>query len=300
MIFIIKLEDYLHEYVLEAYTLKHIKHLILDKYGENIIIGKVHGIENVITFRETAKTILHKFYQQAKDDNFGKTPVITFDQPLYWKTQMIINSEPSDSPLRCLVVLIGGFHTRMSYPRCIGALIEYAALLEILQIAYPENTVRHILSGKAVSRAICAHNMVGFALNIILLMEIYGIQIHEARQEGKLGYLNEVKIIFNDLLNDTCSLKDRTGDWTMHLKSIRENTPYLAAAGHNHYTKATYIYLQQMTGLGIEHPDIHHEFHEGKFVVRRSDRFCAGLSSDLVIEQSLMRSLKGVGGLAHA
>lgn len=283
-------------------------------------------------------------YVCKEASRFGKTPVITFDQPLYWKTQMIINSEPSDSPLKCVVVLLGGFHIRMSFLGCIGALMEDTGLSEVLQIAYPENTVRHILSGKAVSRAIRAHNMVDCALNVIRLMEIYGIQIDEARQE-RVDDLNEVEVIFNSLLNETCSLEDvlsypalkhiaenietyvkqtdsrtaklwlqymdmvsilrkfivaeRTGDWAMHLNSIREMMPYLAAAGHNHYTKSTYIYLQQMTDLGIEHPDIQHEFQEGKFVVRRSDRFWAGLSADLVIEQSLMRSLKSVGGLTH-
>jgi len=38
---------------------------------------------------------------------------------------------------------------------------------------------------------------------------------------------------------------------------------------------------------------------DGNSVVRRSDRFWAGLSPDLVIEQVLMRSLKTTGGLTR-
>ena len=38
---------------------------------------------------------------------------------------------------------------------------------------------------------------------------------------------------------------------------------------------------------------------KGFHVIRRSDRFWAGLSSDLVIEQVLMRSVKSSGGLTH-
>ncbi len=34
-------------------------------------------------------------------------------------------------------------------------------------------------------------------------------------------------------------------------------------------------------------------------VVRRSDRFWAGLSTDLIIEQVLRRSFKTTGGLTH-
>ena len=37
----------------------------------------------------------------------------------------------------------------------------------------------------------------------------------------------------------------------------------------------------------------------GNHVVRRSDRFWAGLSTDLVIEQVLMRSVKSTGGMTR-
>ena len=37
----------------------------------------------------------------------------------------------------------------------------------------------------------------------------------------------------------------------------------------------------------------------GEYVIRRSNTFLAGLSSDLVIEQTLMRSLKTSGGLTN-
>ena len=38
---------------------------------------------------------------------------------------------------------------------------------------------------------------------------------------------------------------------------------------------------------------------QGYHVVLRSDAFWAGLSTDLVIEQELMRSVKSVGGLTR-
>ena len=56
-------------------------------------------------------------------------------------------------------------------------------------------------------------------------------------------------------------------------------------------------YLQDMIRLEIINPD--RMFDTGKFVIRRSDRFWAGLSKDLVIEQTLMRSMKSVGSLIH-
>ena len=75
--------------------------------------------------------------------------------------------------------------------------------------------------------------------------------------------------------------------------------PYFAAAGHNLYTKSAYLYLQKMTELKKDHPDVYKNFMEGSFVLRRTDRYWAGLSSDLVIEQVLMRNVKTSGGLTR-
>ncbi|KAG0706705.1 hypothetical protein GWK47_024292 [Chionoecetes opilio] len=54
-----------------------------------------------------------------------------------------------------------------------------------------------------------------------------------------------------------------------------------------------------MEGLPTSHPEVYQKFSEGFHVIRRSDRYWAGLSTDLVIEQVLMRSMKTSGGLTH-
>ena len=88
-----------------------------------------------------------------------------------------------------------------------------------------------------------------------------------------------------------------TGNWALHLECISKMLPYQAASGHNHYTKSAWVYLQRMSQLEEQHPDIYQQFQEGLHVVRRSDRLWAGLSTDLVIEQVLMTSMKTSGGL---
>ena len=60
-----------------------------------------------------------------------------------------------------------------------------------------------------------------------------------------------------------------------------------------------YYYLQEMSELENMHPDVYLKFVNGRHVVTRSNKFCAGLSSDLVIEQTLMRSHKTSVGLTH-
>ncbi|KAK6196395.1 hypothetical protein SNE40_001629 [Patella caerulea] len=54
-----------------------------------------------------------------------------------------------------------------------------------------------------------------------------------------------------------------------------------------------------MVELKVKDPLICSLFEKGLFVVRRSDRFWAGRPKDLVIEQSLMRPIKSIGGLVH-
>lgn len=78
---------------------------------------------------------------------------------------------------------------------------------------------------------------------------------------------------------------ERVGDWNLHLHTIKEMLPYLAASGHNIYVKSARVYLPQMNGMEETNPDVSAFFQSGCHVVRRSDKLWAGLSSDLMIEQ---------------
>ena len=92
---------------------------------------------------------------------------------------------------------------------------------------------------------------------------------------------------------------ERTANWELHLQAVSEMLPYLAASGHNLYVKCARLYLQSMSNLRDDHPAVYRDFVSGLHVVRRSDRLWAGLSTDLAIEQVLMRSLKTIGGLTR-
>ena len=74
------------------------------------------------------------------------TPIITFDQPLWWKALMIILTEPIRSGLRDVILHLGGFHTEMSILGCIGHLMAASGLHELLELIYAPNTVVHMLS----------------------------------------------------------------------------------------------------------------------------------------------------------
>ena len=69
------------------------------------------------------------------------TPIITFDQPLWWNALMVIESEPADSDLRQVVLRLGSFHTEMSFIGSIGHLIAESGLKELLELIYVPNAV---------------------------------------------------------------------------------------------------------------------------------------------------------------
>ena len=59
------------------------------------------------------------------------------------------------------------------------------------------------------------------------------------------------------------------------------------------------LYLQSTSSFETDHPDAYRKSEAGFHVVRRSSCLWAGLSTDLFIEQVLMRSLKTSGGLTR-
>ena len=93
---------------------------------------------------------------------------------------------------------------------------------------------------------------------------------------------------------------ERLGNWYLHLEAVSEMLPYLAASGHSLYAKSAIIYFSSMANLPNDHPVVHQHFVEGPHVARRSGCAWAGLSTDLMIEQMLMRSMKTSGVLTRA
>ena len=93
---------------------------------------------------------------------------------------------------------------------------------------------------------------------------------------------------------------ERTGDWNLHLIAVTQMLNLFAATGHINYAKSARLYLQLMLELPTNHPWLYNCFAEQGFhTVRRSNRFWAGIWTDLTIEQVMMTSLKSRGGLTR-
>ena len=74
--------------------------------------------------------------------------------------------------------------------------------------------------------------------------------------------------------------------------------PYFHASGHFPYAKSAHLYLQDMLQLEkLMNQSVYQRFIEGFFTVRRSDKLNCGISTDMVIEQSMMKSMKTYGSI---
>ena len=268
-------------------------------------------------------------------------PIITFDQPLYWKAAEIITDAPKSSGLKNIVLMLGGFHTFMNLLGAIGTLMQGTGLKDIMEVVYGQNAVQHMLTGKSVQRAFRGHLLIDRCLNNLIVSDLMEddpqfksvvdqagescslllanaitlesaeasdvlIQIKEKIDTKKAELSTRSKtsklwINYQGMISTARSMikADRTGSWMLHLSTVLDSLPIFAAAGHYNYLKSAYFYVNEMCKLEERHPEVYTQFMKGFHVIRRSNKFWAGLSSDLVIEQTLMRSLKSSGGLTH-
>ena len=92
-------------------------------------------------------------------------------------------------------------------------------------------------------------------------------------------------------------LSERTCSWSLHLHTVQKLMNFFAVSGHINYAKCYRLNAQEILALSNEKLWLYQQFIDGKHAVRRSSRYWSSLWSDLVIEQTLTRSLKSSGGL---
>ncbi len=98
-------------------------------------------------------------------------PIITFDQPLYWKAAELIINSPNNN-LKEIVLMLCCFHTFMNLLGAIGTLMKGTGLQRILEVVYGENTVVHMMTGKSVQRSFRGHLLVDKCLNYMIVSDM--------------------------------------------------------------------------------------------------------------------------------
>ena len=110
--------------------------------------------------------------------------------------------------MRSIVLWLGGLHTLISFLGGIGHCIVQTGLQKVISTIYADNAVGHMLTGKAISRAIRAHVIVDAALDAQLFTKLFGMiqnshvadegepevdnENHEETIDGSTDYLTEI------------------------------------------------------------------------------------------------------------
>ena len=109
----------------------------------------------------------------AKQKKYNADPILTFDQPLYQKVYEIQWKKSENSELKRKVLRLGELHTCMSFPGFIGHFMSSSGLREVIKTIYGSDTVSHMLSGSAISRAFRGHLIVSGVLYAAIISDVY-------------------------------------------------------------------------------------------------------------------------------
>ena len=256
-----------------------------------------------------------------------KIPCVTFDQQLYIKAYEIVSSKEMN-----VFVRLGGFHQLMSFLGSIGNLMEGTGLKSALETVYAPLTVGHMFTGKAYSRAVRGHLLCASAVQSLVLKIFWSIlspddqlelqKYYESDDPSKfeseelaiklntwmetkhdeLSKSSRTAALWLNYIKYICIVQEfiraeRTNDWNLHILATKSMLNLFAATGHNNYAKTCRLYLQSLSELERNHPEIFNEFIQGNHTVRRTLKNWAGIWTDLSIEQILMKSLKGRSGV---
>ena len=212
-----------------------------------------------------------------------KPCIITFDQPLYWKS-IIITKNSTDPNLQNIVLILGAFHSAMNLLGCIGKIMDNTGLKNVLEEIYGKNAVYHMLQGKAYSRAVRGNLIVAHALSTLLFEKgnfESDIQLmstlYNSLMENKLtsddiennlnmkDINNRFDIVCNDLSSTSRNAKlwlnylklisiwqnliraDHLGNFDLHLSAMQKALPIYAAAGH--FKRGT-MWWREVKGTG--------------------------------------------------
>ncbi|KAJ8393310.1 hypothetical protein AAFF_G00062110 [Aldrovandia affinis] len=171
-------------------------------------------------------------------------PIITFDQPLWWKALLIIEAEPEGSDLSNIVLRLGGFHTEMSFLGSIGHLMAGTGLQEVMELVYAVNAVVHMMTGKAIARAVRAHLLIDGVLNGLILSDALGVALLCSLERQKM-WLPLCSLERQKMWLPLCSLERQKS--VVH-RCHQRKIPQLELERNSDLDEVAVLYAQLMEG----------------------------------------------------
>ena len=257
--------------------------------------------------------------------------IVTFDQPLFIRAVDIVhaNAELCDS----VIVRLGGLHMPFSYMGPEGYIMSGSGQEQMWSTAYAEGSIPQVMSGHSYSRALRAHILSVQAIASVLLSapgvldQVDAVAIHctwydllhenialedalSTKEVFQVAHILEQEIEKARKLGRTAKLwiqhfdrvitllrfiwTERTGDWDIHIMSVREMLHTFHAAVHLPYAKSAQLSIEEL----LPADDFEKYINQGCFTIRRTNKFWTGVWADMTIEV-LMKMMKVQGGLTR-
>ena len=116
-------------------------------------------------------------------------------RPLWLKTLDIVNAKLFD-----VVLILGGFHTMMSFVGRTGVLMNGSGLSECLETEFGTNTVQKVMNGKAISRT----NRLNFLTEGSLMAKLLATFVSASNVEVEEPKAEKVEEVEENIdINDT-------------------------------------------------------------------------------------------------
>lgn len=90
------------------------------------------------------------------------------------------------------------------------------------------------------------------------------------------------------------STGDRSGDWNLHVQTVKKIQPLFQVMDRNNYARWCSLYLSDIISLEKTHPELYNESYmiSGKFTLSRSETPFTSVAPDQGLEQTINRSNK--------
>ena len=120
----------------------------------------------------------------------------------------------------------------MSFVGCIGYLMSGSGLVSILETVYAATAVTHMMTGKAIARAVRGHFLVDTALTALIISNIYGIPTPtidmtmnniEPESNADSAQDREESVTYSDEITESVNLLDSFVNGETSLKDIENS-----------------------------------------------------------------------------
>ena len=251
----------------------------------------------------TVKHVLEKIKAIVEFLNPGQVPVIAADQPIYAVAKQVQWQWPEMYGEDKFLIMFGGLHIEMAALKSIGTLLVdsgWTGALVEAGVASP-GTAESFLTASSVTRTRMMHQITACSLYTLLkaaytdfLEETDGTLDEEPSLEAWCEHRKLLSPQFHfwyivlsmELVIFLLIRSFREANFSLYCQSLAELIPYVFANNNVNYARWLPINYRDMVTLEQKHPQLAHDFQNGKFVIHKSSRQFSAIAIDQAHEQA--------------